>query len=434
MNNSAECGAYFRQQKELKRLFEEMRKKWQSYGRCAGTICLKGCTREERKALERMLGQAFTEQDVKITMNQVEKALQETRFAPITLLELLEGYFQEKMVTNSSKRQEKILRRESFFLKIQEYFRHRIPSCERVCQWFEKMQGEQKYGYTVLIREQEKDQEAAFLLARYVGEAFAWTQEEDHGEIPIAVLAARITGNPHYFDRGTAAGTLLLHSVCFAWEKEYPVSAYEWKGLLTGARILPDDVASTVITYGVHLEKRGELHTGLEQFYQMKEPVTLTSINLMESKWAAGEDGRAYIVENEMVFRYLYEKVKDQNITLLCTSGQMRTAALELIRLLVLGGTEICYSGDMDPEGLGIADRIWQKYPDDIRIWRMSPADYRKGLSKEKLEARSMQQLETIKNPGLTETAVCLKKVKRAAFQENLLDELLGDLTTSGMQ
>ena len=76
MSNSGECGVYFRQQKELKRLFDEMRKKWQSYGRCAGTICLKNCSGEERKALERMLGQTFWETDVKITLNQVEKALQ----------------------------------------------------------------------------------------------------------------------------------------------------------------------------------------------------------------------------------------------------------------------------------------------------------------------------------------------------------------------
>ena len=96
MSNSGECGAYFRQQKELKRLFDEMRKKWQSYGRCAGTICLKNCSGEERKALERMLGQTFWEADVKITLNQVEKALQDTRFAPITLEELLEAYFREK--------------------------------------------------------------------------------------------------------------------------------------------------------------------------------------------------------------------------------------------------------------------------------------------------------------------------------------------------
>ena len=32
-------------------------------------------------------------------------------------------------------------------------------------------------------------------------------------EVPLAVFAAKCTKNPHYFDRGTTAGNLLLHSM-----------------------------------------------------------------------------------------------------------------------------------------------------------------------------------------------------------------------------
>lgn len=436
MSSKEECGAYFRAQKELNRLFEAMRRKWQSYGRCAGVVQLRGCELGERKALEKMLGRAFPETDVKISLPQVEKALQDTRFAPISLKELLEAYFQEEMVTNNRKRQEKQQRREVFFQEVDRYFRGQGPDqCQGQgfpCQWFSHMYREQKYGYSLLIREQERDPAAAFRLAQNAGRALAWTQEKSQGEIPIAVLAARITGNPHYFDRGTTAGTLLVHGFCFSQKREYPQSAYQWKELLVDAGILPDDVASTVITYGVHLKKRGELHPAVEAFYQMKEPVTLTSINLLESELASGEEGRAYVVENEMVFRYLYEKIKNHKITLLCTSGQMRTAALELIRLLVQGNTRIYYSGDMDPEGLGIADRIWKKYPQDVCIWRMCPNDYKRGLSQEKLEARSLSLLEAVEHPELARTAELIKKEKRAAYQENLLQELLRDLLGEG--
>ena len=45
------------------------------------------------------------------------------------------------------------------------------------------------------------------------------------------------------------------------------------------------------------------------------------------------------------------------------------------------------------------------------------------------LESRSMSQLDTIQNPGLAQTALCLKEIKKAAYQENLLRELLGDLS-----
>lgn len=59
-----------------------------------------------------------------------------------------------------------------------------------------------------------------------------------------------------------------------------------------------------------------------------------------------------YIVENEMVFSYLMEQVQGKNVSLLCTSGQPRYAALKLISLIVQSGIPIYYSGDLDPDGI----------------------------------------------------------------------------------
>lgn len=433
MSNNMECAAYFRSQKGLDRLFLALRKKWQSYGRCAGKVKLGNCTAEERKALERLLGVAFMDPDVVISLAQVEGALQESRFAPMTLRELLEAYFQEPMVTNNHKKQEKQRRREAFLNELVMYFQKDDSAGEVVCRWLDSMYETQKYGYAVLQKEWDRDAASAFILARNVGDAFLWTQRDATQrdafyEMPIAVLAAQVTGNPHYFDRGSAAGTLLTHCLCFWQGQEFPQSAYGWKRLLKGAGILPDDVASTVITYGIHLVKGGGLHPGMEQFFEMAEPVTVTSLNLMGCDSAFGENGRAYIVENEMVFRYLYERIKNQRITLLCTSGQMRTAAWDLIRLLTEGKTKIYYSGDMDPEGLGIAERLWKQYPGSVHPWRMGPMEYERGLSLESIDPRSLAQLDAIENAVLAETAKCIQSVQRAAYQENMLEALLEDM------
>ncbi len=50
------------------------------------------------------------------------------------------------------------------------------------------------------------------------------------------------------------------------------------------------------------------------------------------------------------------------------------------------------------------------------------------GISQELLEAKSLTQLGAIEHPELMKTAEHLKKEKRAAYQENLLDQLLGDM------
>lgn len=92
-------------------------------------------------------------------------------------------------------------------------------------------------------------------------------------------------------------------------------------------------------------------------------------------------------------------------------------------------GAEIYYSGDMDPDGLGIADRLWQKFGDRIRIWRMSPEDYADSLSGESIGAAGLAKLENIQNPILQETAACMKEKRAAAYQENLLGDLLEDMS-----
>ena len=131
-----------------------------------------------------------------------------------------------------------------------------------------------------------------------------------------------------------------------------------------------------------------------------------------------------YIVENEMVFSYLMEQVQGKKVSLLCTSGQPRYAALKLISLIVQSGIPIYYSGDLDPDGIGIADRLWQRFGNRICFFGMSPEDYRNSLSKEAFGENGRKKLEHIRNPLLRETAELVRKTGKAGYQENILKEL----------
>lgn len=105
---------------------------------------------------------------------------------------------------------------------------------------------------------------------------------------------------------------------------------------------------------------------------------------------------KVYVVENEMVFLYLLEHSKNQDITCLCTSGQPRVAAFGLLSLLIQSGAAIFYSGDLDAEGMGIADRLWQKYGDAVHLWRMDEQDYRASSSSETLSDKQLSSLEDL--------------------------------------
>ena len=59
MSNNEECAEYFRGHKAYKRCFQELWKKWRSYGKIAGRITLKDTSEEERKAIGGITGRVF---------------------------------------------------------------------------------------------------------------------------------------------------------------------------------------------------------------------------------------------------------------------------------------------------------------------------------------------------------------------------------------
>lgn len=134
----------------------------------------------------------------------------------------------------------------------------------------------------------------------------------------------------------------------------------QWRELLQCVGIVPDNISSLVHAFGIRLKKQEIWHPAYEAFCRCREPYVLTMENLKGITEVQPVGTCVYIVENEMVFSYLMEQVQGKNVSLLCTSGQPRYAALKLISLIVQSGIPIYYSGGLDPDGIGIADRLWR--------------------------------------------------------------------------
>ena len=143
----------------------------------------------------------------------------------------------------------------------------------------------------------------------------------------------------------------------------------QWRELLQCVGVVPDNISSLVHAFGIRLKKQEIWHPAYEAFCRCGEPYVLTMENLKGITEVQPVGTCVYIVENKMVFSYLMEQVQGKNVSLLCTSGQPRYAALKLISLIVQSGIPIYYSGDLDPDGIGIADRLWQRFGNRI-IWR----------------------------------------------------------------
>uniref|UniRef100_UPI004055F700 TIGR02679 family protein n=1 Tax=Agathobacter sp. TaxID=2021311 RepID=UPI004055F700 len=446
MCSNKQCANYLKRNAAYKRCLAELRKKWESYGKVAGTITLKEVSEEERRAISSIVGKMFLGKDIKFTFAEFEQGLQKTRFAPIDMKKVLDAYFGEEILTNREKRSLMKNDKELFLCNICAKFEDKAAKADFGCchktsdtllqeqdaivvLWLRALIRDKKYGYQLLIKEYANDPDKAAVLAENVGNAiFQLENMAGEAEYPLAIFAAQISGNPHFFDRGSVAAQLLMHAIAFWKNCNIPITAYEWRELLQSVGIISDNIASIVHALGVHMETPRGPHPAYEAFCKRKEPFVITSENLKHATGAKAMDNRVYIVENEMVFLHLAENGKEKDITLLCTSGQLRVAAFQLITLFIENGAMIYYSGDLDPEGMHIANRLWQTYGDAVQMWRMSPEDYQVSMSQEVLSEMRLAKLGHISHPTLRQTAECMMDKKRAAYQENLLGRLLGDL------
>ncbi|MGN1144043.1 MAG: TIGR02679 family protein [Anaerovoracaceae bacterium] len=438
-----EAYEYFRKTPGFDRCFQQLRKKWNSYGRTAGIVKLENASEKERRALEGFFGKSFAGQTgdlLSFSVQSFEAALKETAYGDLNLQQLLELYFGEPMQTNAARKAEREEQIRLFFEECRQFFMHRESETSKTsgtaADWIEAVFQEKKYGYQLILKEWNRNPKNAERMVRIVGMALDAVVPEDAasagGGVMLAVLAARVSGDPHCFDRGTAAGQLLVCGLCRDAGEEMPSNAEELSALYLRYRIQMDEISSMVAVSGLHLEQNGKLHPGVEGFLQAREPFLLMQKNLNGVTRAYGTGNYVFVVENEMVFSHLCEQCRqlpDNSCpALICTMGQPRKAAWQLLDLLAAENPKIFYAGDLDPEGMDIADRIWKRYPDQVVLWRMSPEDYKKSKSEEDISDRRLSILNRLQNPLLRSTAELIQKEKKAGYQEALLDEMIADI------
>lgn len=429
-----ECLEYFRARQVYQKLFEGMRKKYAGLGRLGGTVTLTGLTREERQQLGGFFQKDYTEnKTVTISGRLMEKALSSSRFAGISWEDILEAYFGQPLEVTKEQKIQADKEREAFF---RDFLEKRQE--DRGKHWLESTLREHGRGYSLLLQQYRENPEELKKLLENVLDAIeklpALSQEQEilsgRPEL-LPVFAAKITGDPHYFDQGTAGERLLLDFLESSLEKEkrepgadrQSLSAAEYKKkLFYEAGILKDELSNDVLVYGIRgRRKNGKLHQGIQGFYEAREPLKLTLQTLGCLGEIRGPEGiPVYVVENPAVFSVLSQKYPEN--TFICGNGQVNLAVLVLMDKLAERHS-FYYAGDFDPEGLLIAQRLKLRYKDRLSLWNYRKELYEKYHSTVELSSERLKKLENIKAEELQEIKEILKRKKQAAYQETMLEE-----------
>lgn len=112
---------------------------------------------------------------------------------------------------------------------------------------------------------------------------------------------------------------------------------------------------------------------------------------------------------------------------LLCTHGQFKLAGLKLMDLLAASGHHLYYSGDFDPEGIGMAVRFKERYGEQGHMWRMTVLDYEASNPTAGIEDRHGKLL-TLQNSLLGELVSAVMQNEKLGYQEGILHLLIKDL------
>lgn len=408
-----QCANYLKDKKILG-LMKGLKEKYKSLGAIGGIIILKDPSDMERSFLQSHVRQHLMDhKTIRIGMVAFVKGFEGTIYQGIDFHGVLECYFEETIVSNKHENQ---VRKKG----IEDYFMHEIENRKstEVSDWLSEISGEKTSCYKWLVALYHNAQDQLTLLLSELENVIALLETE--GLLLIPILAAKATKDPHALDGDQPLLKVLLYFLAYKNDIDMPKSAVEKSELLNRGGVLTNALNRSVLTYGLRAEKAG-ISLGWENFNERNEPLSLLESNFKDAQVGA-KNHVVYCFENPAVFQYFVNK--NPWAAAICTNGQINITIYKLLGALIRSEVDLVYNGDFDPEGLLIAEKLRQKFP-NIQLMGYTEVLYHKSKSHKVISETRLKQLKNVTSPELEVVKDLLMTHKRAGYQEYIMDELL---------
>lgn len=404
---------------EFSEFMQLWKKQYEKYGTCKGSIDLV-LDDSNRECISGLMGKDYYGVDcVHITFRQLQKAILNTKYENCDFNEVLKMYFNQDVFTNE-------YRQEQEQLRVQNIFKHFFKQEGKSQQWIYNTYTNRDSVYIRIVQASKENEQKCINTVCVVMKALNHLPMWENKKENISIFASYHTKNPHAFDKNTFAYYLMMHGIVYFLKVDFPKTNLEQNEILYRAGLYQDGISNYCSVARLKaFNENNQPHLGWAGFYDSYEALNVNMDNLLHIHFITCCD-RAYIVENPSVFQALLKKIKKEKIKkigLVCTNGQLNYSAYLLLDILVNSNIEIYYSGDMDPEGLLIADKIKQRYP-SIKLWCYDVSQYEISKSKEQATDQRMHMLDALKDETLIRIGKCISENKnRVGYQENMIEE-----------
>ncbi len=413
------------------RLVKAMSQRYRNLGRVGGSVRLERLTDAERDALAGVLARDLRHKDtITVRLAEFQQALERTRFAGIDLVEILQGVSGKQLVTLADERQTLAARKDACFVRLSD--QHADTLCQT---WLAHVRANAPATRSI-HRAFLADPEILEAELNDVLHALACLPARAGVVKRLPVWAAEVTGDPHAFDARTNRGKYLLQALHFHSTSPEPrvSSAEAQTELLESFGLVRDDILNFVTCTGLLAENVAGKQVALWQAAMQNGAVLnmpVRELSKVQRVYPARGAKQVFVVENSGVFSDLLDNLPDKSPPLVCTHGQFKLASYLLLDKLVEAGTTIWYSGDHDPEGVLMAQRLCERYPGHLRPWRFGQDDYAITISDTELSERRLKQLDNITAAELQDIVAAVKREGKAGYQEKLLPDLLQDIMST---
>lgn len=404
---------------EFSEFMQLWKKQYEKYGTCKGSIDLI-LNDSNRECISGLMGKDYYGVDcAHITFQQLQKAISNTKYENCDFNEVLKMYFNHDILTNKNRQEQEQMR-------IQNIFKHLLEQEGKSQQWIHHIYTDHDSVYVRIVQASKENEQKCINTVDVVMKALnqlpMWQDKKEN----ISIFASLHTKNPHAFDKNTFPYYLLMHGIVYFLKVDFPKTNLEQNEILYRAGLYQDGISNYCSIARLQaLNENYQPHLGWTGFYDSYEALNVNMDNLLHIRSIVYCD-RVYVVENPAVFQALLKMIKKEKIEkigLVCTNGQLNYSAYLLLDILVSSNVETYYSGDMDPEGLLIADKIKQRYP-SIKLWCYDVRHYEISKSKEQAADQRMHMLDALKDETLIRIGKCINENKnRVGYQENMIEE-----------
>lgn len=423
MNVNEELCAYLKQH-EFHEFMNLWKQQYERYGHCGGKIHVP-LTDLNREDISCFMGKDYHKNShAVIAYSTLKKAISETKFNGADFNIVLSLYYDEEILTRKDKKtrmQEEI--KEFFDTLIQDSEKHYSK------EWLQFIYENKNSVYLRIVQEYKLHKNKSLSQMKQVLNAIdnlpVWKNKKEN----ISIFASQFTLDPHAFDLGDFRFYVLINAIYhyFPYLEEKDII-----GILSHAGLYKDGISNFCSVYGiVAYQEKNIVHKGWKGFYDKQEILNINMENLLEIQGIEDQYLDCIcIVENPSIFQSLVKTMKQNDIKkigMICTYGQLNYSSYLLLDFIESKKIPMYYCGDMDPEGLLIAQKLINRYP-SMHLWRYNIENYIYCISDKSLSGQRLKMLSKLKIPQLVDIAEMMLESKKAGYQENIIKLYQEDL------